>query len=43
MQASSSVVTSFTPDNELDLLFPPEYISQEVRDLLPQDLHVRTT
>ena len=31
----------FTPDNELDLLFPSEYIPQATRDALPADCHVR--
>ncbi|KAJ3486635.1 hypothetical protein NLI96_g4087 [Meripilus lineatus] len=31
----------FTPDSELDLLFPAEYISQEVRSQLHPDLHIR--
>ncbi len=32
----------FTPDSELDLLFPAEYISQEIRAQLHPDLHVCT-
>ncbi|THG96642.1 hypothetical protein EW026_g5223 [Hermanssonia centrifuga] len=31
----------FTPDSELDLLFPAEYISQEIRAQLHPDLHLR--
>lgn len=32
-----------TPDSELELLFPAEFIPQEVRDALHQDLHVSAT
>lgn len=32
---------TFTPDSELDLLFPAEYISQEIREQLPSGLHIR--
>jgi len=31
----------FTPDSELDLLFPAEYIPKDVKALLHQDLHIR--
>lgn len=31
----------FTPDNELDLLFPAEYIPADVKEQLHPDLHVR--
>lgn len=31
---------SFTPDTELDLLFPSELISSEVKAQLGTDLHV---
>ncbi|THH26722.1 hypothetical protein EUX98_g7458 [Antrodiella citrinella] len=31
----------YTPDSELDLLFPTEYISDEVRSQLHPDLHLR--
>ncbi|TCD69307.1 hypothetical protein EIP91_008062 [Steccherinum ochraceum] len=31
----------FTPDSELDLLFPSEYISQDVRSQLHPSLHIR--
>ncbi|KAI0313956.1 acyl-CoA N-acyltransferase [Amylostereum chailletii] len=34
-------MSSFTPDSQLDLLFPAELISQHVRDQLPADLHMR--
>lgn len=32
----------FTPDSELDLLFPSEYLSSEVKTQLHSDLHVST-
>ncbi|KAF8996035.1 acyl-CoA N-acyltransferase [Cyathus striatus] len=38
---STTITTSFTPDAELDLLFPPDLIPTEVRDALPKDLHIR--
>ncbi|KZV71094.1 acyl-CoA N-acyltransferase [Peniophora sp. CONT] len=31
----------FTPDNELELLFPAEIIPQSVKDALPSDLYMR--
>jgi hypothetical protein len=31
---------SFTPDAKLDLLFPANLISDDVRKALPADLHV---
>ncbi|KAI0782728.1 acyl-CoA N-acyltransferase [Abortiporus biennis] len=31
----------FTPDSQLDLLFPAEYISNEVKSQLHEDLHIR--
>lgn len=31
----------FTPDNELDLLFPAEYIPEDVKSQLYSDLHIR--
>lgn len=31
----------FTPDSELDLLFPPEHIPDNVRQQLHSDLHIR--
>ncbi|KAI0071609.1 acyl-CoA N-acyltransferase [Panus rudis PR-1116 ss-1] len=31
----------FTPDSQLDLLFPPEYIPQDVKSQLHPDLHIR--
>jgi glucosamine-phosphate N-acetyltransferase len=34
-------MSSFTPDNELDLLFPSELISSEVKAQLGPDLHVK--
>ena len=33
--------TPFTPDNELDLLFPPDIIPSDVKNALNTDLHVR--
>ena len=30
----------FTPDSELDLFFPANLISQDVKGALPADLHV---
>jgi glucosamine-phosphate N-acetyltransferase len=43
MQSPTPAVATmtFTPDSELDLLFPSNYISQEVRDTLPADCHIR--
>ncbi|KAF7798091.1 hypothetical protein EIP86_009305 [Pleurotus ostreatoroseus] len=38
---TETTTSKFTPDSELDLLFPAEYISQEVRDQLHPSLHVR--
>jgi len=32
---------SFTPDSELDLLFSPDLISEEVKSQLHQDVHIR--
>jgi len=32
----------FTPDAELELLFPSNIIPQSVRNDLPADLHVRS-
>jgi len=34
-------MSSFTPDCELDFLFSAEFISQEVKDQLHEDLHIR--
>ncbi|KAF7377591.1 Glucosamine 6-phosphate N-acetyltransferase [Mycena sanguinolenta] len=31
----------FTPDNELELLFPPSFISAEVKSQLHPDVHIR--
>ncbi|EMD36433.1 hypothetical protein CERSUDRAFT_115443 [Gelatoporia subvermispora B] len=31
----------YTPDAELDLMFPPEQIPADVKAALPQDLHIR--
>ncbi|KIP09313.1 hypothetical protein PHLGIDRAFT_18642 [Phlebiopsis gigantea 11061_1 CR5-6] len=31
----------YTPDNELDLLFPAEYIPTDVKEQLHSDLHIR--
>ena len=31
----------FTPDNDLDLLFPEELVPQHIKDELPPELHVR--
>lgn len=31
---------AFTPDSELDLLFPAEYIPADVKQQLHPDLHV---
>lgn len=31
----------FTPDNDLDLLFPEELIPLHIKDQLPPELHVR--
>jgi len=31
----------FTPDTSLDLMFPPDLISSEVKSQLPADLHLR--
>ena len=38
---TETTTSKFTPDSELDLLFPAEYISQEVKDQLHPSLHVR--
>ncbi|TFK40471.1 acyl-CoA N-acyltransferase [Crucibulum laeve] len=38
---ATSTSSNFTPDSSLDLLFNPELISQEVRNALPADLHIR--
>ena len=38
---NAQVMSAFTPDSQLDLLFPAELISQQVRDQLPAELHVR--
>ena len=35
-----STMSSFTPDEQLDLLFAPELISREVKAQLGADLHV---
>jgi hypothetical protein len=37
----SSTTPPFTPDSELDLIFPPELISIEIKNQLPDDIHVR--
>jgi hypothetical protein len=34
-------MSSFTPDTSLDLLFPPDLISPQVKSQLHPDLHVR--
>lgn len=34
-------MSRFTPDSELELLFPALLIPQRVKDELPEDLHVR--
>jgi len=34
-------MSSFTPDNSLDLQFSPDLISAEVKRLLPSELHIR--
>jgi glucosamine-phosphate N-acetyltransferase len=34
-------VTSLTPDNELELLFDPKLIPDDVKAQLPSHLHVR--
>ena len=31
----------FTPDSDLDLLFPEELIPQHIKDQIPPELHVR--
>jgi hypothetical protein len=31
----------FTPDSDLDLLFPEELVPQHIKDELPPELHVR--
>ncbi|KAG5645367.1 hypothetical protein DXG03_006320 [Asterophora parasitica] len=41
MASSTSNSTSFTPDSALDLLFSPELISQEVRNAMHPDVHIR--
>lgn len=37
----SSTTPPFTPDSELDLIFPPELISIEIKNQLPDDIHIR--
>ncbi|PFH45246.1 hypothetical protein AMATHDRAFT_71909 [Amanita thiersii Skay4041] len=41
MNTTSTSATQFTPDSALDLLFPSDLISPEVRSQLPSDLHIR--
>ena len=38
---SVSIAMPYTPDSELDLLFPPDLIPYEVSMALHSDLHVR--
>lgn len=33
----------FTPDNDLELLFPEEFVPQHIKGQLPPELHVRQT
>jgi glucosamine-phosphate N-acetyltransferase len=43
--STSNVMTSsiqLTPDSQLDLLFSPDLIPEDVREALPKDLHVRS-
>ena len=39
---STQLVQSFTPDNQLDLMFPSEYIPEDVKTQLHPSLHVRS-
>ncbi|GLB40985.1 putative acyl-CoA N-acyltransferase [Lyophyllum shimeji] len=39
--ASTTYSTSFTPDSALDLLFSPDLISQEVKNAMHPDVHIR--
>jgi glucosamine-phosphate N-acetyltransferase len=32
-----------TPDSALELLFPEEFVPQQIKDELPPELHVRPT
>jgi glucosamine-phosphate N-acetyltransferase len=39
--SQSTTTTKFTPDAQLDLLFPTELIPESVKEALPKELHVR--
>ena len=39
---STQIVQSFTPDNQLDLMFPSEYIPEDVKTQLHPSLHVKS-
>jgi len=41
MASVPSSSTTFTPDNELDLLFSPDLISHEVKNAMHPDVHIR--
>ena len=41
MTPTVSSPSPFADDKDLDLAFPTEFIPAEVREALPEDLHVR--